>query len=219
MKSFPLILILVILLSFISCNSEPDVSTVLIAETKTWVVDNEELLNFEMLGTNSEILEFEEDYSRYSIVTGTSSSGLFDKYIEERECYNQSFSINEQLYAYQVSLESTDIGLHGNIIVFVLYDIRWAYDITYNRLYYVASQFDGNYNSKYYDKDNITSTYELLDSVAINNVVCDSVMHFVLNDFEEEFVDTTVTELYYAKHIGLVKFVEHGGNKFERVWE
>ena len=205
----------------LSCGpdwSNPDETLTLIPKIKEWIVNDPDRLTFSMLGTDSTQLNFSEQYSDFGSGGSASKGGFLSSYhVISYETYNQSFKANDSLSVFQINMEpSTNTG-SGNFIQISLYGSRWKYDVSYEKMYFVSVDTDDTHNTKW-SHDKIFSTVELLDTIKIQNVVCDSVMHFTMKDFVEDFSNETVTEVYYAKHIGLVKFVKHSGIEFERVW-
>ena len=63
--------------------------------------------------------------------------------------------------------------------------------------------------------DSIASTIEIIDSLIINKRTYKNVMHFNLKEAVNPNL-IEVTEIYYAKSIGLVKFAFNNGVEVER---
>jgi hypothetical protein len=68
----------------------------------------------------------------------------------------------------------------------------------------------------YVENEAINSTVETLDTLSANGIRYDGILHFTLLDFKEEWTDFTITEVYFAKHIGLIKYSFNNGVTYER---
>ncbi|MDD4813680.1 MAG: hypothetical protein PHE46_10770 [Bacteroidales bacterium] len=69
----------------------------------------------------------------------------------------------------------------------------------------------------YEDDEPIGSTVEHFDSLAVGGRIYEDVICFILNDFQSDWSSRTVTHIYLAKGIGLIRFVRHGGVVCDRV--
>ncbi|MFO7616957.1 MAG: hypothetical protein R6V75_06870 [Bacteroidales bacterium] len=69
----------------------------------------------------------------------------------------------------------------------------------------------------YRDGDPIGSTVEHIEVLTVGDQAYTDVIRFTLNDFRSEWTPRTVTEIYLAKGIGLIRFVRSSGVGSERV--
>lgn len=216
-----LILLFALALILYSCEpnwDKPDKSISLIPKVKEWIVDDSDYLSFDMIGSDSTQIHFEEYNSNYGSGGEATSDGfLSGYYIVTYERFSQYYLVNDSTGLFQINMEPSPHTDSGNFIDLLLFGTEWQYDMTYEKMYFVSLHRHHEYNHKW-QKDGIRSTCTLLDSLEVNGVTCDSVLFFQLNDFKSSLSVETVTELYYAKHIGLVQFSRNDSLSYKRNW-
>lgn len=211
---------LIIVLFLFSCRPDfehPDEVLDLMPSLKEWIVEDPDLLEFRMSGSDSSSYLFEEDYSDISYQYGASSSKMFDYYVTHEEHFYQSYQINRGDEEMVITMSPSSRQSHGNLFSIELMGTKLGYDFTYHRVHVVRLEA-GNSGGSSWGASSTKSTCTLLDSLAINLQVCDSVYHFKLADFEDALLPESVTEIFYAKHIGLVKFIRNDGTEVVRKW-
>lgn len=220
MKKVNIILLLLCFLWACEPNyKNPDETLYLSQIIKEWIVDDTDMLEFDMLGSDSTVMHFKEQDSQLSISSFSATrGGFFESYhVTAFENYRQHFIVGDTL-AYYIQMEASRSRDAGNIMNFSFFGYDWGYDVTYDKIRTVNMRDEESFQYKWEHSDPINSSCEILVNIEVNHEMCDSVMHFTLEDFKESFVDETVTEFYYAKHVGLVKFARNDGTVFERVW-
>ncbi|MFA9389215.1 MAG: hypothetical protein ACERKD_05385 [Prolixibacteraceae bacterium] len=60
------------------------------------------------------------------------------------------------------------------------------------------------------------SSWAIIDSLTVRNLNYTNVFHFQLNDFQEHWNAFTITDVYYAQKVGLIKYKMNNGLNFER---
>jgi hypothetical protein len=112
---------------------------------------------------------------------------------------------------------------HGDNINLSLDQVGCSYDFDFESLHSLDTPFgyknllmtDKGYE-KHYDGE-IWSTVEMLDTLLTSYGTYQEVLHFTFKDFNNYWTDFTVTEIYIAKEVGLVKYVLASGLSSERV--
>jgi len=111
---------------------------------------------------------------------------------------------------------------HGDNITISLEQVGFSYDFDFETIYTLDTPFgyknllmtDKGY--EVHDDGEIMSTVEILDSLLTSYGTYQEVLHFAFKDFTNYWTDFTVTEIYLAKEVGLVKYVLASGISGER---
>ncbi len=112
---------------------------------------------------------------------------------------------------------------HGDNINISLGQVGFSYDFDFEIAHSLDTPFgyknllmtDKGY--EVHDDGEILSTVEMLDSLPTSFGTYQEVLHFTFKDFNNYWTDFTVTEIYMAKEVGLVKYVLASGISSERV--
>lgn len=136
------------------------------------------------------------------------------------ECF-QSFS---STYGLVLSLSMrSNSQPHGDNISISLDRVGFSYDFDFESVHSLDTPFgyksllmtDKGY--EVHDDGVIMSKLEILDSLQTSYATYQEVLHFSFKDFKQNWGDFTVTEIYLAKDVGLVKYVLASGISSERV--
>ena len=111
---------------------------------------------------------------------------------------------------------------HGDDIIITLGEVGFRYDFDFEIVHDLDTPFgyknmlttDKGY--EVHDDGEILSTVVFLDSLLTQNETYTDVLHFIFRDFENLWTDFTVTEIYIARGIGLVKYTLAEGISAER---
>ena len=99
-------------------------------------------------------------------------------------------------------------------------ELNFMYDFKLNTIGHIY--FNSVYKSKtmtdtgYEEVEAIYSTVQILDSLTVNGVRYDGVLHFSFEDFKDFWTDFTIKEVYLAKQYGLIKYSLNNGITYER---
>lgn len=112
---------------------------------------------------------------------------------------------------------------HGDEIYISLDRVGFRYDFDFETVYSLDTPFgyksylitDEGY--EIHDDGEIYSTVEILDSLVTSYGSYEEVLHFTFKDFIDQWTDFTVSEIYIAKEVGLVKYELASGLSNERV--
>lgn len=111
---------------------------------------------------------------------------------------------------------------HGDQITISLDQVSFSFDFDFETVYKLDTPFgyksllmtDKGYET--HDDGEIISSVEMLDSVQTAFATYQDVLHFTFGDFKILWTDFTVTEIFLAKEVGLVKYVLASGISGER---
>ena len=177
-------------------------------ETKTWnIPDSLNNTSFEMVDNNGISLIFNDLYTITSFSTGrsgflfvpVSKSQTENIYISSQSNYGLNFSI--YLYA-----SFDDFGDYLNMN---LGDTNFSYDFKYKELSSVGikdAYISRIVTDEGLEGEKIFSKVEIVENYSIGDKKYAQVLHFKLNDFENKINIFTITDIYYAKQVGLVQY-------------
>lgn len=148
-----------------------------------------------------------------SIIGITTQSSLTEYHFQS---YRSSFGLK-----FSLSL-TAGIPPFGDNIYINLEEVGFAYDFDFETVSRLETLF--GYKSLLMNSDGyevsedgeILSSVEILDSLSTADTSYFEVLHFTFNDFNDQWTDYTVSEIFVAKEIGLVKYVLAGGVSAER---
>lgn len=213
-------LVLAILL-LTSCGDDFAFSTkynYLEEDTKEWnIADSIVNKHFEMIDNKGITYSFDNLSTKTDFSTGRSgflfipvSKSLTENiYITCQSNYGLSFSL--YLYA--------GFDSFGDFINMNFGDTNFSYDFKIKKLSSVGVK--NAYISKIITEDglegeNILSEVEIIDNYMLSGKKYAKVLHFCLKDFENIIDPLCITEIYYAKQIGLIKYVYNSGISVSR---
>ncbi len=216
LKPVKYICLLIPILFFTSCGEDFAFTTkynYLEEETKTWSIpDSLNKTSFEMADNNGISSTFNDLTTQISFSTGrsgflfvpVSKSQTENIYISCQSNYGLAFSM--YLYA--------SFDNFGDYINMNLGDTNFSYDLKYKELSSVGIK--NAYISKIVTDEGlqgekIFSKVEIIDNYSIGDKKYAQVLHFSLNDFESKIDVFTITDIYYAKQIGLIKYTYPNG--------
>lgn len=112
---------------------------------------------------------------------------------------------------------------HGDNISISLDRVGFTFDFDFETIHSLDTPFgyksllmtDKGY--ELHDDGKISSTIEILDSLEGSYGTYQEVLHFTFKDFNNYWTDFTVTEIFLAKEVGLVKYTLASGISSERV--
>lgn len=99
----------------------------------------------------------------------------------------------------------------GDDITITLDDYSFTYNFKYQTISRLSTPY--GYKSKTYtsegfeENEKIYSTVNYVDTITIAGNLYNGVLHFKLADITEKWESYTITDIYIAKHLGLVKYI------------
>lgn len=188
--------------------------------TKEWYINDSISANFVMIDSkglqssytmNSNYTDFSPGKTTIMGIP-TKATKTEQKYQSFNSTYNLSFSIS--VYPHTDNF--------GDELQIYLGEYSFGYDLLQQRVTNVWNPY-GNASlmmtSDGYKIQNheIKSTIEFLDEYTVQGKTYESVLHFTSKDFIDKFTDFSITDIYYTKQFGLIKFVYKNGIINERI--
>ncbi len=188
-------------------------------ENRDWVLKDSVHLPFIMVDDNGISQSFSLINSTcYFNKSWSSTLGITTHMTHTEYCYTACGST----YGTGFSLSLT-AGLspnHGDQVFILMGDIGFAYDLEIKTIVRIDSPF--GYKSKiiteagYEETESFGSTVEMLDSLIVEGIKYENVLHFTFRDFQDQWKKHTLAEIFVAKGVGLIKYVTHAGLANER---
>lgn len=160
---------------------------------------------------NSDHYYFNKGWSSFM---GINTSMTYTEY--HHQAYTSGFGMR-----YSFSLTAANPP-YGDIVHISLNNVGFQYDLEFETVFNLDTPFgyksylitDEGY--EIYDDGEILSSVEILDSLHTVYAEYKEVLHFTFKDFNDQWTDFTVKEIYIARGVGLVKYVFAGGVSAER---
>lgn len=210
------------LLCFVSCNFFDDGITQwykVHEDTKLWLTDSSGFC-FRMADQNGITREYINYQNTHDFSKGESFFGGVKYRISQRENYYQSFSSTfNDVFSFSLS-PGYDDGYWGERISLSINSLSFTYDFLLDKL--VSVETNCNYltltiTSSGIENDSlIHSTIDFYDEFELNRTTYPHVFHFILSDFQSEWTEYTVAEVFYAQQIGLLRYKYNNGLVFNR---
>lgn len=206
-----------VVLFFASCVKEETIY--FDAENKGWISFGTENETFLLKDNNGISTDFQQFSNESYFLEGSSAFIVFTYRRTFREytykkfmswVYNNNFSISltapyeppgDEL---SVKLNKTGFAYNLNNKVLTRIEVNPA----------IYTEGVNEYVSE--PEDEIKSKAEII-SLTIEDVQYNEVLHFTLNDLQSNWNEFTVTEIYIAKGIGLIKYKLNNGITYERI--
>ncbi len=192
------------------------------AKSKKWLADTYLYEEFSLTDSFSfsEFYLFESEWSAFNSSKSTSGLlGLQDRVLRDYEVIHQTYKsqLNKR---FAIEIEALDPPSTESLEV-VLRRTYFRYDLTYKKLLSLSTKFgrrpDSEFvNDQWVDHPFLSHAIQH-DTIVINDVVFYKAMEFVLGDFEDQWVDTTIVNIILAKEVGLLQYTLHNGQVFSRV--
>lgn len=224
MKRFTIPITILILAIFYSCGpnfEKPDEVITVIPAVKAWAVSDSSLFEFQMTNSSEEVIKFNESFAGSSGGGTAYGEGLFSYHIISYQDVNQDF-YSEQTGLFSIEMQPSKLHQHGNLIDFTYQKTKFSIDMSDTTIYSIRVEDEWEYISRRKQNGKVVpfnTTIEFLDTMTIRTHLYDTVMKFELLDLEDLWTDETIVELFYSKGVGLVKYVENGGEVYERIWK
>ncbi len=210
------------MLCFVSCNLFEDGITTwykVSGETKLWLTDSSDFC-FRMADQNGITREYLNVQNTHDFSEGESFFCGIKYQISQRENYYQSFySTFNDVFSFSLS-PGCDNDYWGDRFSLSINSLSFTYDFLLERL--VIIETNCNYlshtitTSGVENDSLIHSTIDFYDEIELNGTIYPHVFHFILSDFQQNWTEYTVTEVYYARKLGLLEYRYKNGLSFTR---
>jgi hypothetical protein len=188
-------------------------------ESFNWISEDSLGAGFMMRDDNAITQSFRCNYLTSGYDYSTSSFLVFrTRTTRKQNLYQEWGSSYGRFFSISLTAEPEPFG--DNLTI-TLNDVSFTYDLgkkevtrltTPHGLLSKTISGDG-----YVENDPLLSEVEILESMYVGQVFYSGVMHFTLKDFESKWGPYTITEIFVAKYIGLVKFTLSNGLTYNRI--
>ena len=188
-------------------------------ESYDWISEDSLGAGFMMRDDNEITQSFRCNYLTSGYDHNTNSFLMFrTRTVMKQTLYQEWGSSYGRFFSINIIAEPEPFG---DILTITLNDVSFAYDLTKKEVYWVTTPH-GSLSKTiteggYVENDPLLSEVEILESIYIGPIFYSGVMHFTLKDFESKWGPYTITEIYVAKYIGLVKFTLSKGLTYNRI--
>lgn len=186
-------------------------------KNKEWLVTDSLAKPYEMIDSNGITYSFIETKTQQGYSEGASGFLFVTTQKSYRENYHLSSTSNYgtsfSMYLYASFWNGSDDVIH-----LYLDNISFHCDLTTAGIYYFGckqnnikwTQTDEN------DKNSVFIKAEFLDSINLRSHVYNGILHCKIKDNINVLEDIDIIEIYYAKGIGLIKYIYKSGIVVER---
>jgi len=211
-----LIFIISIFLFLSSCVNEETIY--FNDDNRGWIDYSSENESFLMIDNNNITNDFQQ-FSESSYFQEGSSAFVFITYKRMfREYISRQYHSLIYNNRFSMSLEAP-YEPPGDELFVKINKTGFAYNLNEKTLTRIEVNptiyFDG-VNEYVSNPEDIKSSIENIEATIANKVYKD-VLHFTLKDLNSNWEDFTVTEIYVAKNIGLIKYKLNNGITYERI--
>lgn len=217
-----LLLLFVILVNILSCGENSTLKEKTIYcddENKGWITSDSLGFNFIIVDNNGISQSFSMNVNNYEFTKSSTSFLGINTDMTFREHYYQSYYSNYDI-KYSISLTAGFEPYRDNLSV-DLDEIGFTYDFKFNTISILYTDLgikskletDRGYEL---EGEDIFSTVNIYDTYSTSSDTYEDVLHFQLNDFRDNWGDFTLTDIFIAKNIGLIKYELNNGVTFER---
>lgn len=228
MKYLVLVVIAISLLSFSACEKDQEKGPIdykLKESTKEWIVDQWADTIFMNSADESIYFKIGQTCSKPAIV----HEEFTGDEIGTRESFLKEFKSDTSLIPglgvtrVRIVIEIDPKKLTDHLILyfenqssymFFSYDFELNQPKNFSYIHYTQNYSSTPVGGQHQSFNN--SFIEILDTIMLDTVVVNDVMHFGFRDCSDGWYDETVKDIYYAKGIGLVKYKLHSGAVYSR---
>jgi hypothetical protein len=182
-------------------------------ENRDWIVNATSGDNFLMTDSFRITQSFQMNNNSCYFTEGSSGILVFTTKRSFWEYHYQEFISNYGI-SFSLSLTAGDKPFGDNLYI-SLANTDFAYDLKHNTISRISTLFGARFKIRtdkgYEDDEPIYSTVELIGSLEIEGSVYKDILHFSFNDFNESWTEFTITDIFVAKQLGLVKYRYNNG--------
>lgn len=182
-------------------------------ENRGWVKGDSVRMPFIMVDENGISNSFSlNDSTCYFGQSWGTFMGIYTEYTLKEYCY-MSF---RSTYGTSFSISLTaGYPPHGDYAHIGLGGLGFIYDMEFGTIVRMDTPFGTKSRiitgTGYEENEPISSTVEVLDTLVVEGIVYQEVMHFSLKDFEEQWGEYTPCDIFIAKNCGLIRYILSGG--------
>jgi hypothetical protein len=214
LKYLPLLLVLV------SCIGESrNVTIDLSEESLEWLSEEETGESFYMQDNNgiSQSFLYNTLTASYSY-SSSSFLGIRTKSTRRQNIYQEWSSSYGRYFSLMLT---ADFEPFGDNLTVTLNDMSFNYDLGKEEVTRISTPFGSLSklitSTGYEEPDVILSQVTIHDFLLVGTRTYGNVMHFRLNDFSEKLTPLAITDIWIARHVGLVKFSLSNGLVYTRL--
>jgi hypothetical protein len=217
MNRFLIILIIIVLCSCRDDWAFKEETIYLAEESKDWLTPDKYGTSFIMVDNNNISQGFLMNQNSTDFSPSESYYFGIRTRISRYESYTQAWTSNfGQMIMFILHAGSEPFGdrfsMSINGIDF-MYDLKFK---TIGNIYFNSSSKSKTMtDTGYEENETIYSKVELMDTLSVSGVKYYGILHFSLKDFKDEWSDFTTTEVYIARHTGLIKYSLNNGITYE----
>jgi hypothetical protein len=212
--------ILVFLAGLVGCMGKTETFDVRY-ESYDWVVSDTLGSSFIMRDGNQITQSYRCDYLTNSYDFDVSSAFLMfgKKTVRNQSLYMEWNSSYSSLYSIRIYAEPDP---YGDAMTVTINDLSFTYDLGKEEVIMVDTKYGSiektALNGSYTSSEPLLSEVEIIDVMSAGSITYDEgVMHFSLNDFESQWGPFTITDIYIARFVGLVKLTLNNGMEVVRL--
>jgi hypothetical protein len=218
MNKYLIILIMAILCSCGEDWAFKEETLYIAAENRDWITPDKYGTSFIMVDNNKISQGFMMNENSTDLSPKTSSYFGIRTRISKYESFTQGWSSNfGQRFGITLQAGFEPFGDRLGISIDRIY---FTYDFKFKTIVNISlnsSDLSKTMTDKGYEEnETIYSTVELLDTLTVNGIKYEGILHFNLEDFKDQWSDFTITEVYIVKHIGLIKYSLNNRITYER---
>lgn len=217
-----LLLVFVFFVNLLSCGEDSALKEETIYfqdENKGWITSDSLGFNFIIVDNNGISQSFTMNRDNYEFSKSWGSFLGVNTDMTHAEYHYQAYTSNYGI-TYSISL-TAGFEPFGDDLYIELDGIGFAYDFQFNTISRLYTDFgiksklmtDSGYELQ---GEDIYSTVNFYDTYLTTSDTFENVLHFQLNDFKDNWEDFTVTNIFIAKNIGLIKYELNKGITLER---
>ncbi|MFC2089586.1 hypothetical protein ACFLT1_02325 [Bacteroidota bacterium] len=186
-------------------------------DDKIWLMSEEYGESFTMSdSTGSEIFGQKYEWTAYDISIRGDFLDKDETHYETR--YQSFYSDRKNNFVIKIDARMSNPGAS---LIMNLNKSRFRYDILFDQLFSVSIETSAKgmhfKDGRYIDEDTMRSSAKYYDSFKIGAHTYSGVLQFTLKDFQDEWLDSTITEIVIGKEIGLLRYVMAKGDTMVRV--
>ncbi len=214
-------LIILVVTVLCSCGRErafKEETLYIASENRDWVTPDHYGTNFIMVDNNKISQGFSMNQNSTDFSPQTSYYFGIRTRISKYESFTQAWSSN---YGYRIMFILTaGFEPFGDRFSISINELNFMYDFKFKTIGHLY--FNSSYKSQvmtdtgYVENEKIYSTVEMVNTLTVNGVKYDGILHFCFEDFKELWTDFTVKEVYLARKYGLIKYSLNNGITYER---
>jgi len=215
------ILILIFMTALCSCGEDwafKEETLTIAAENRDWVTEDQYGASFIMVDNHKISQGFRMNLNSTDFSPSSTSYFGIRTHLTKTESFTQAWSSNfGQRF---MTILTAGFEPFGDRFSISINELNFMYDFSFKTIGHIyfnsSSKSKTMTNTGYAENETIYSIVQLLDTLTVNGVRYDGILYFNLLDFKDEWSDFTITEIFFARHTGLIKYTLRNGVTYER---